>query len=98
MIKHIVLWKLKGEGAAKQENLQKAKAALETCRGIVPGMLTYEIGMDLGINPVAWDVGIYTEFTDRSALDAYQMHPTHDASKAAIAPLVESRGLLDFEV
>jgi quinol monooxygenase YgiN len=98
MVKHIVMWKLKGDGAVRQENLQRAKAALETCRGIVPGMLTYEIGMDIGINPVSWDVGIYTEFTDRAALDDYQKHPTHEASKTVIGPLVESRGLLDYEV
>ena len=44
MLKHIVMWKLKGEGAVKQENIQKVKAALESCRDAVPGMLTYEIG------------------------------------------------------
>jgi quinol monooxygenase YgiN len=97
MLKHIVMWKLKGDGAVRQENLQKAKAALETCRGIVPGMLMYEIAVDIGLNPVSWDVGIYTEFTDRAALDAYQKHPTHEASKAMIAPLVDGRGLLDYE-
>jgi len=49
MLKHIVMWKIKGEGAVKQENIQKVKAALESCRDAVPGMLTYEIGVDIGI-------------------------------------------------
>lgn len=98
MLKHIVMWKLKGEGAAKQENIQKVKAALESCRDAVPGMLKYEIGIDIGTDSGPWDIAIYSEFTDRAALDAYQQHPKHLAIKPVIAPLRESRAAVDYEV
>ena len=82
MLKHIVMWKLKGEGAVKQENIQKVKAALESCRDAVPGMLRYEIGVDVGIANDPWDLVIYSEFTDRAAQDAYQQHPQASGDQA----------------
>ena len=97
MLKHLVMWKLKGEGAVKQENIRKVKAALESCRDAVPGMLTYEIGVDIGTDSGPWDIAIYSEFTDRAALDAYQQHPKHLAIKPVIAPLRESRAAVDYE-
>jgi len=97
MIKHIVMWKLKGEGAQKQDNIRAAKAALETCQNLVPGMLKYEIGVDIGTDHAPWDIVVYSEFTDRSALDAYQQHPTHLAIKPVIGPLRELRGAVDYE-
>lgn len=96
MIKHLVMWKLKGEGAQKQDNIRAAKAALETCRNLVPGMLKYEIGVDIGTDHAPWDIAVYSEFSDRAALDAYQQHPAHLAIKPVIGPLRESRAAVDY--
>jgi len=98
MLKHLVMWKLKGEGAAKRENIQKMKSALESCRDAVPGMLKYEIGVDIGTDSGPWDIALCSEFTDRAALDAYQQHPKHLAIKPIIGPLRESRAAVDYEV
>jgi hypothetical protein len=98
MVKHIVMWKLKGDGALKRENIQNAKAALDTCRDLVPGMLKYEVGVDIGVDSGPWDLALYSEFSDRTALDAYQRHPRHVAVRSANAPLCEARSAVDFEV
>jgi quinol monooxygenase YgiN len=95
VIKHIVMWKLK---EPKQESVSKVKAALESCRGAVPGMLKYEIGTDIGADAGPWDVVLYSEFTDRAALDAYQQSAPHLAIKGIIGPLREARGAVDYEV
>jgi quinol monooxygenase YgiN len=97
MIKHIVMWKLKGHGAEKSAAIQRVTQALATCQGIVPGMLKYEIGCDIGSDHAPWDVAVYSEFINRAALEAYQQHPTHLAIKPIIGPLRESRGAVDFE-
>ena len=97
MLKHVVMWKLKGEGAEKQENIARVVAALESCRDIVPGMLRYEIGVDLAIDHGPWDVVVNSEFTDRAALEAYQQHPSHMAIKPVIGPLRETRAAVDYE-
>ncbi len=97
MVKHMVMWKLKGEGRVKQDNIQTVKTALESCRGVVPGMLKYEIGIDAGYDHAPWDIAVYSEFSSRAALDAYQQHPAHLAIKPIIGPLRETRGAVDFE-
>jgi quinol monooxygenase YgiN len=94
MIKHIRMWRLV---EPKQENIAAAKAALEACRGIVPGMLTYEVGIDIGIDQGPCDLALYSEFTDRAALRAYEEHPAHLQLKAVLAPLRESRAAIDYE-
>jgi quinol monooxygenase YgiN len=97
MIKHIVMWKLKGEGPERQDNIQTVKAALETCRDIVPGMLKFEIGIDARIHHTPWDLCIYSEFSGREAMAAYQQHPVHQATMPVIGPLIEARGVVDYE-
>jgi quinol monooxygenase YgiN len=94
MIKHIVMWKLK---EPKIENREKAAAALRACAGTTPGMLKYEVGLDIGTDNAPWDIALYSEFTDRTALDAYQQSPAHQQVKAVIGPLRESRAAVDYE-
>jgi quinol monooxygenase YgiN len=99
MLKHIVMWKLKDvAGTAKAANAQRVKAALESCRGVTPGMLKYEVGLDVGSDHAPWDVVLYSEFADQAALQAYQQHPAHLAIKQVIGPLRENRGAVDYEV
>jgi quinol monooxygenase YgiN len=95
MLKHIVMWKLK---EPTQENKQKVKAALESCANAVPGMLKYEVGLDIGVDGGPWDVSLYSEFTDRAALQAYQESAPHLAIKTVIGPLREARAAVDYEV
>lgn len=100
MIKHIVLWRLKdfAEGASKQENVQKVKAMLEDMRGIIPGMLKLEVGIDFERSESASDIVLYSEFESRKDLEAYQIHPAHQPVKKFL-PLVRSeRRVVDYEV
>lgn len=100
MIKHIVIWKLKdhAEGADKATNVIKLKALLETCRNIVPGLLTLEVGLANSELETTYDVVLYSEFIDKAALDAYQEHPTHQAIKSFIGAVRLERQCMDYEV
>lgn len=100
MLKHIVSWTLKdhAEGADKASNLKIMLAKLESCRGIVPGMHAFELttgapGLDFNA-----DIALYSEFENREALAAYQVHPTHQAILPFIGAVRESRQCLDYEV
>lgn len=99
MIKHIVMWKLKAqaEGASKAENIQKMKALLESCRGLVPGMGALEVGIATPPLEATYDVVLYSEFADAAALAAYQAHPHHVAMKPFIAAVREARQCIDYE-
>jgi hypothetical protein len=98
MIKHVVFWKLKdqAEGATKAENAALIKRKLEALRGRIPGLLTIEVGLDVERSPAAWDVVLYSEFTDQAALDGYQKHPEHAAVAAFIGAVRSERGVVDW--
>jgi hypothetical protein len=100
MIRHIVMWKLKehADGATRAENAQKLKAKLEACRGIVPGILRLEAGVAAAGLESTYDVVLDADFADKAALDAYQVHPTHEGLKTFVAAVRESRECVDFEV
>ena len=91
MIKHIVLWRLKNKA-----DVARVKQELESMRGKIPGLLSLEVGVNFAeSSPV--DVGLYSEFTDRAALNAYADHPVHAPVKQLVGGLVAERWVLDYE-
>ncbi|WJF89050.1 Dabb family protein [Paraburkholderia bonniea] len=100
MIRHIVMWKLKetAAGASRAENALKLKEKLEGCRDIVPGILRLEVGLAQPGLEASSDVVLVSDFADQAALDAYQVHPQHEALKAFVSTVRESRECLDYEI
>lgn len=100
MIRHIVMWKLKEAalGAGRAENAVKLKERLEACRGIVPGILHLEAGLAAPGLESTYDVVLVSDFADKAALDAYQVHPTHEALKQFVSAVRESRECVDYEL
>jgi hypothetical protein len=100
MIRHIVMWKLKesAEGASRAENAVKLKEKLEGCRNIVPGILHLEVGLAGAGLDSTYDVVLVSDFADKASLDAYQVHPTHEALKSFVGAVRESRECVDYVV
>lgn len=98
MIRHIVMWKLKetAEGAGRAENARILKERLEGCRNIVPGILHLEVGIAQPGLESTYDVVLVSDFADKAALDAYQVHPTHAALKDFVMAVRESRECVDY--
>jgi hypothetical protein len=94
------MWKLKesAEGASRAENAAKLKEKLEGCRNIVPGILHLEVGLAGAGLDSTYDVVLVSEFADKAALDAYQVHPTHEALKRFSGGVRVSREVVDYEV
>ena len=91
MLRHIVMWKLKDASDAR-----RFKELLDSCRGLVPGMHQFEVGIrrdDLEANV---DVVLVATFADAASLDAYQHHPHHKAVSAQLGPLRDQRSVLDY--
>jgi quinol monooxygenase YgiN len=99
MIKHIVLWKLKehAEGADRASNAAKMKTMLDACANLVPGILKLEAVVAQPGLEATYDVVLYSEFTDKAALDAYQNHPEHVALKPFFGAVREARQCMDYE-
>jgi hypothetical protein len=78
MIRHIVLWRLKGDTETeKRKRGLQIKSVLEALNGKIPGMIRLEIGMDFSRTPDSSDIVLYSEFESKSAVEAYQQHPEH---------------------
>ena len=100
MIKHIVFWRLKdrANGHGKAEIAKNLKQRLESLRGVVPGLLHLEVGLDFLQSESSSDLALYTEFANREALDAYQKHPAHKEFVDFSHDLRTERRVVDYEV
>ncbi len=99
MIKHIVMWNLRGDtDAAKAQAVSVLKRSFESLRGRIPGLLHLEIGVDSSRIDYACDVVLYSEFESQAALDAYAVHPEHLRVKQELADLRIARHQVDYLV
>jgi len=93
MIRHIVMFQLK-----RAEDAPKVKALLDSCKGLVPGMHEFDVGIKTeGLEATA-DVVLVSTFEDAAALAAYQPHPHHQGVVAQIREMASGRQVLDYLV
>ena len=91
MIRHVVLWELHDPAHARE-----FADRLRSCAGIVPGMLSFEVGTrDAGLAASA-DVCLVASFADVEALRAYECHALHRAVSQELAPLRKGRHVADY--
>ena len=77
-IKHIVMWRLRGETRAERAAARiKVKTLFEGLKGRIEGLTHIEVGVDVSDVDYACDVVLFSEFTDSAALAAYATHPEH---------------------
>ena len=100
MVKHIVMWNVveSHEGIGKPELLKEIKKRIEALKGVVPQITEIEVGIDFNGSDAAYDVALYSVFTDRAALDAYQVHPAHEEVKKFVGAVATARAVADYEV
>ena len=98
MIKHIVMWNLRGDTpAAKARAIATLQAAFAGLRGRIPGLLHIEVGVDSSRVDYSCDVVLYSEFESQAALDAYATHPEHLRVKQELGDMRIARYQVDFE-
>jgi quinol monooxygenase YgiN len=99
MIRHIVMWNVRGETPAeKARGIAQLQRSFEGLRGRIPGLLRLEIGVDVSRVDYACDVVLYSEFESQAALDAYGAHPEHLRVKDELAGLRIARHQVDYVV
>lgn len=99
MIKHVVMWKFKDEarGRSKAGNVQEFKSMLEALDGVVPGIRSMEVGVNVNPGEAAFDLVLYTAFDSVADLEIYQNHPEHLKVKEFCAGVREDRVVVDYE-
>lgn len=97
MVKHIVMWNVKGASPGeKKAGIKQLRAAFEGIRGKIPGMMHLEIGVDNSHVDYACDVVLYSEFESQQALDAYATHPEHLRVRNELEGLRVARHQVDY--
>ena len=99
MIRHIVMWNVRGDdAAARTRNIALLKTEFESLRGRIPGLLQLEVGVDDSRIDYACDVVLITEFESRQALADYAQHPEHLRVRRALGDLRSARHQVDYEI
>ncbi len=98
-IRHIVMWRLRGETQAERAAARtKVKTLFEGLRGRIEGLTHIEIGMDVSDVDYACDVVLFSEFTDSAALAAYATHPEHLKVREELGDLRIGRFQVDYPI
>jgi Stress responsive A/B Barrel Domain len=99
MIKHIVMWNVRGDTPlAKAAVIDQLKRSFDELACVIPGIIAMEIGVDSSRIDYACDVVLYSEFESQAALDAYAVHPEHLRVKKELADLRIARHQVDYSV
>lgn len=96
MVKHIVMFKLRGSAGERLEAGRKFADALNALPAQIECLQSIETGINT--NPAEdWDV-VLTAVIDRMEnVAVYAKHPAHVAAASIIAPLKELRACVDYE-
>jgi hypothetical protein len=90
MIKHIVMWDVRGETPEqKKDTARLVKSAFESLAGKIPGLTRLEVGMNVSGVDYACDVVLYTELKAKSRLRYARRIPSISVSKR-FSKIVES--------
>ena len=99
MVKHIVLWKLKGELSKEEKDKVKKeiKEGLEGLKEKIKELVEIKVNID-GLEGSTVDVLLDTVFESEEALRTYAAHPDHVAvGMAKIEPYTAERICYDYE-
>ena len=97
MIRHIVMWNVRGaDPDEKRANIERLRASFHSLRGRIPGLLRLEVGVDVSGVDYACDVVLLSDFESQAALDAYATHPEHLRVKTEIGDIRTARHQVDY--
>lgn len=96
MVKHIVMFKLRGSAEERLQAATKFRDALMALPAQIECLQSMEVGLQQN-NCEEWDVVLVAVVPTMADVDIYAKHPAHVAAASIIAPLKEARGCVDFE-
>lgn len=99
MLRHVVSWKLSGEGReARDAQAEEIIAALSPLASAVPSVRALSVHRNELFEGDNWDVTLIADFDDADGLAAYAVHPDHVAAGAVVKQHAIGRVATDFTV
>ena len=95
MIKHIVMFRLKGTPEERLEVAERFRDALLSLPAQIPVLRSMEVGINS--NPAEdWDVVLTAVVDSLEEVDIYAKHPAHVAAASLLAGHKDSRACVDY--
>ena len=79
-------WKPEASGAQKE----RAAKDIAAFQGQIPGLIETHVGTNISPRGKGYTFGGVMRFTDKAALDAYVLHPMHQALLTWLVPLIDA--------
>jgi hypothetical protein len=96
MVKHIVMWNVRGRD--RTDALDQARRLRELLANLadrIPSVHLLEVGIQEDEAP---RIVLYSEFAGWDALEKYRIHPDHLAVIPVLREVTEKVGFVDYEV
>ena len=93
------MWKLKDQelGRTKKENALEIKNRLTALIGIIPEIVSMEIGISVNdTDPLAYDAVLIMTFNSMEDLSIYKNHPEHLKVSSFVKQVRVSRTVVDY--
>ena len=94
MVSHVVLFKFQ---SPVDVACDEARRRLLGMRANVPMLRKIEVGRNVGDDPRAFDLCLITRFDSMADLDAYRVHPEHQAVVSYLKTVTEKSVVADYE-
>ena len=99
MIKHIVMFKMKGETLAeKNTNIRVMKEFLENLPSKITEIKDYEVGINISQASSAMDMVLYSTFENNENLNTYRDHPEHKKILDFLHDICEGVKVVDYKI
>ena len=96
MLKHIVFMKFKPD--LPDTEAVRLEQELRALPGIIPEILSYEMGKDIVHSERSFDFALIGTFRDLSSLKKYISHPEHQEILKHINEICDTIKSVDFEI
>lgn len=97
LLKHVVMWTLKGDKQTQQVNASTLKTRLEALPAAIPEIQSLEVGLNQAQSDAACDVVLITAFKNDTDLKTYQEHPTHQEVVTFVREVCDQRYVVDYQ-
>lgn len=95
-VRHVVIWSIRDDISDVDEAFRQMASRLKALVGVIPGLVSLEVGRDLGDSDSNWDVVLVSEHESVDALEVYQQHPAHLEVAAFVRERVGTRAAVDY--
>ncbi|PZE26611.1 Dabb family protein [Curtobacterium sp. MCBD17_013] len=96
VIHHVVAWRLRDD-VVRHEAIAHIRAVLEALDGVVPSIRSIRVVDNVAYPGSNADVAVVATFDDLAGLEAYQVHPEHQAAADTVRGMVTGRTAIDWE-